>query len=177
MKSFPTLCWDHQPCTPCDRIPLNMIASLKLLPIRWRYKRNCYAVSPPTGISSCPGQEEKVVRLSFQFGLGKTYIISPKYFNLPWDVVLEMQSLKSFLSLTLGSWWSLYVAQTRRVFPILKYFQSIYCINSIPQPFPLIADLGILTLGTGGEYKYSFFSIKHTKQHVGDTSHGYISDH
>jgi hypothetical protein len=72
---FLTLCWDHQPCTPCDRIPLNMIASLKLLPIWRRYERNCYAVSPPMGISSCPGQEEKVVRLSFQFSLGKTDII------------------------------------------------------------------------------------------------------
>jgi hypothetical protein len=66
---FLTLCWDHQPCTLCDRIPLNVIAFLKLLPVRWRNERNCYAVSPPTGISSCPDQEEKVVRLTFLFSL------------------------------------------------------------------------------------------------------------
>ena len=76
MKYFSTLCWDHQPCTPCDKIPLNMIASLKLLPIRWRYKRYCYAVSPATGICSRPGKEEKVVRLSFQFSLKNAYVIS-----------------------------------------------------------------------------------------------------
>ena len=74
VKSFPTLCWDHQPCTPCDRIPLNMIASLKLLPVRWRYERNCYAVAPPMGIRSCLGQKEKVFRLSFQFSLRKADI-------------------------------------------------------------------------------------------------------
>ena len=64
-----TLNRSHEPCPASDRVPLDMITSLKLLPIRRRYERHCYAVSPPMGVSSGSGQEEKVVELSFWLGL------------------------------------------------------------------------------------------------------------
>ena len=70
-----TLNRSHEPCPASDRVPLDMITSLKLLPIRRRYERHCHAVSPPMGVSPGPGQEEEGVRLSRQLGLQRDGLI------------------------------------------------------------------------------------------------------